>query len=46
MASTSANSVSKLMEKPATAMKANVPTKETIMDMVGISVERMSCKNT
>ena len=46
MASTSANSVSRLMENPATDMKANVPIIETKMEMVGISVERTSCKKT
>ena len=34
------------MENPATDMKANVPIIETKTEMVGISVERTSCKKT
>ena len=34
------------MEKPATDMKANVPMIETKMEIVGISVERTSCRKT
>ena len=42
--STNAKSVSKLMEKPATFINANVPTSETIIPMAGIIVARKSCK--
>ena len=45
MASTNANNVRRLIENPATAIKANVPMMETKMEMVGINVERKSCKN-
>ncbi|MNN22035.1 hypothetical protein D3C81_1353780 [compost metagenome] len=44
MASTSANNVSRLIEKPNTCIKKNVPTIETGTAMAGISVERKSCK--
>ena len=44
MTSTSANSVIRLILNPAIAMKANVPTSDTMMPTSGISVERMSCK--
>ena len=34
------------MEKPIMDITANVPMMETKMDMAGISVDLMSCKNT
>ena len=46
MASTSAKRVSRLIEKPANERKANVPTSDTRIEMVGISVERISCRKT
>ena len=46
MASTSANRVSRLTEKPIMDITANVPIMETKMDIVGISVDLISCKNT
>ena len=45
MASTSANSVSRLMLKPIICMKNSVPTSATGTASAGISVERQSCKN-
>ena len=46
IASTRPNSVSVLIEKPNALMTANVPTSETGMVSVGISVVRQSCRNT
>ncbi|MNL47048.1 hypothetical protein D3C87_1698140 [compost metagenome] len=45
MARTSANSVSKLIEKPNNCMKKKVPTIATGTAMAGISVDLKSCKN-
>ena len=45
MASTSANSVSKLIEYPKTLRKKNVPIIETGTAIAGISVDLKSCKN-
>ena len=44
MASTNADSVSRLREKPNTYRKKNVPTSDTGTAISGISVERKSCK--
>ena len=46
IASTRANSVRRLIEKPANARKPNVPIRATKMEIVGTSVERMSCRKT
>ena len=46
IARTSAKSVSRLIEKPATERKANVPTSDTMIETVGMSVERISCRKT
>ena len=46
IASTSAKSVSRLMENPATERKAKVPMSDTKIETVGISVERISCRKT
>ena len=46
MASTRAKSVSRLIENPATARKANVPISDTRIEIVGTSVERISCRKT
>ena len=46
MASTRAKSVSRLMENPASDRKAKVPISATMIETVGMSVERMSCKKT
>jgi hypothetical protein len=46
MARTRPNSVSVLIEKPNALMTAKVPTSETGMVSVGISVVRQSCRNT
>ena len=46
MARTSAKRVSRLIENPARARKPNVPTNETRIEAVGMSVERMSCRKT
>ena len=45
IASTSANSVSILMEKPNICIKKKVPTSETGTAIAGINVERKSCRN-
>ena len=45
MASTSAERVSRFMEKPITFKKNIVPTSDTGTAIIGISVERKSCKN-
>ena len=44
MARTKADSVRRLMEKPNTSRKKNVPTSDTGTAISGISVERKSCK--
>ena len=44
MASNNAESVSKFIEKPNTHRKKNVPTSATGTAIIGISVERMSCR--
>ena len=44
IANTKANNVNRFILNPATAIKANVPMMETIIDTVGISVARISCK--
>ena len=46
MARTSAKSVSRLIENPATERNAKVPTSATRIEIVGISVERISCRKT
>ena len=46
MTSTRANSVSKLRLNPATYMNANVPMSDTMIDTVGMTVERTLCRNT
>ena len=46
MASTKANNVSRLRLKPATDMKANVPTSDTMIEMAGITIDFTSCKKT
>jgi hypothetical protein len=46
IARTSAKSVSRLIEKPATERKANVPTSDTMIETEGMSVERISCRKT
>ena len=43
MTSTKAKSVSILMLKPATAMKAKVPMSDTMIPRAGMSVARKSC---
>ncbi len=45
VASVSPKSVSWLIEKPSAFIKKNVPSSETGMVRVGISVVRQSCKN-
>ena len=45
IASTMPNSVSVLIEKPATASTAKVPSSTTGTAMVGISVARQFCRN-
>ena len=44
VASVMPNSVSELMEKPKTLMKAKVPMSETGMVTAGMMVERQSCR--
>ena len=44
MASTSAKSVRILSEKPATITIANVPSRDTIIDIEGISVAFQFCR--
>ena len=46
MARTSPNSVSVLMENPNALMTAKVPTSDTGIVSVGISVARQSCRKT
>lgn len=46
MTSTRAKSVSKLRLNPATYMNANVPMSDTMIDTVGMTVERTLCRNT
>ena len=46
MASTRAKSVSRLILKPATDMKANVPTSDTRMEMAGMTIDFTSCRKT
>ena len=46
MAKSKADNVSKLMEKPKTLRKKNVPMSDTGTAMSGMSVERQSCRNT
>ena len=46
IASTSAKSVSRLIEKPETERNANVPISATRIETVGMSVERISCRKT
>ena len=41
MTSTRANSVIMFRENPATARNANVPTSDTMIEIVGMMVERM-----
>jgi hypothetical protein len=44
IASSRADSVSRLMENPKIQRKRNVPTRATGTAIIGISVERKSCK--
>ena len=44
MANNRAESTSKLIEKPNTHRKKNVPMRATGTAIIGISVERKSCK--
>ena len=44
MASSKADSVSRLMEKPNTFRKKNVPMSDTGTAISGMSVERKSCR--
>jgi len=46
MASTSANSVIRLIDSPKAFMKMKAPTSDTGTARVGISVERQSPRNT
>ena len=44
MANSKADSVSRLMEKPKTERKKNVPISDTGTAISGMSVERQSCR--
>ena len=46
IAKTRAKSVRRLIEKPISDMTANVPIIETNIEIVGISVDFISCRNT